>query len=558
MAENEIKIPDLHDDEPMMEGEEEAPPGVRAASLVRWLMLAVALLGAGYTLAMASGLVGSEAHASEQYHCPMHPTVVSDGPGECPICGMDLVPVGDHGAADAHAGHDHEGDDAIRAVAEKLGAKPGQWVCPMPEDGVVSDEPGRCDECGMKLVQVPEEAPAKAAGGPAIYSCPMHPEIVKEGPGKCPKCGMYLERQEGAEPTAGSGKGEVVPAVAAAGEAPVEKKGVPGLVPVTIPAERLARIGVRTAKVERGSLEGQVRTVGVVAADERKRNVVQTRYAGWIEELLVEETGARVKKGQPLAKIYSPELYQAQVEYLNALQWGGDLVRPAQQRLELLGIAAADLQAIRKAGKPQRSLTLRAPANGHVLHKGAVAGSYVSPGTILFEVADLSKVWVLADVYEQDLARVKVGSSASFASSALPGDRFVGKVTFVYPTVDPATRTMKVRLEIANAEIDLRPGMFGDVRVDAAGRDGLVVPRDAVIESGDHVYTLVARGGGRFEPREVHIRGRSGDHLLVHGLEAGEEVVTSAGFFIDSESRLRAALSGMAGGSEAGAGHGGH
>lgn len=553
MAEINDRNPEvLHDDEPFMEGEEETPRGAHAAGIVRWLMLVVALLGAGYTLAMATGLVGSHAHASERYHCPMHPTVVSDGPGDCPICGMDLVPVGSGGDEQAHAAHAHAHSDEaeqIRDVAKQLGAKPGQYVCPMPQDGVVSDHPGECEKCGMDLVQVPPDEAAKVATGPAIYSCPMHPEVEKEGPGKCPKCGMYLERKEDGAPLH---EGHAAHGAAA------EKKGVPGLVSVTIPSERLSRIGVRTAKVERGSLGGQVRTVGVVAADERKRNVVQTRYSGWIEELLVEETGALVKKGQPLARIYSPELFQAQVEYLNALQWGGDLVAPARQRLELLGIDKADLEAIRKAGKPQRALTLRSPASGHVLNKGAVAGASVSPETVLFEVADLSRIWVLADVYEQDVSRVKVGSTATFAASSMPGDRFTGKVTFVYPTVDPATRTMKVRLEIDNAEIALRPGMFGDIRLDAPGREGLLVPRDAVIESGDHVYTLVARGGGRFDPREVHIRGRSGDHLLVHGVDAGEEVVTGAGFFIDSESRLRAALSGMAGESTPAGAHAGH
>jgi len=534
----------LHDEEPLLEGEEEAPPGVRAAGIVRWLLLAIAVLAAGYTLAMATGLVESEAHAAARYHCPMHPTVVSDRPSDCPICGMDLVPIGEGGAVHEH--HAVDEDEQVRKVAAALGAKPGQWVCPMVQCGTVADHPGACPVCGMELVQVPG-GEVHADHGPALYACPMHPEVEKEGPGKCPKCGMYLERK---------GQG-----AAADAPAPAEKKGVPGLVPVTIPAERLARIGVRTARVERGRLDGLVRTVGVVAADERKRTVVQTRFAGWIEELLVEETGARVKKGQPLARIYSPELYQAQVEYLNAIRWGGDLAAAARQRLELLGIDAADLAAIRQAGAPQRSLTLRAPAGGHVLHKGAVAGSYVSPGSILFEVADLSRIWVLADVYEQDIPRVKPGTLATFAASSVPGDRFTGTVTFVYPTVDPATRTMKVRLEIDNPEITLRPGMFGDVRLDVPGREGLIVPRDAVIETGDHVYTLIARGGGRFDPREVHIVGRSGDHLLVHGVEPGEEVVTGAGFFIDSESRLRAALSGMAGGATppaATAGHGGH
>ena len=539
------------------------PRGLRAASIARWLLLALSIIAAGWSLSMAFGLIGSEAHAATQYHCPMHPTVVADHPADCPICGMDLVPIGTAGDAGDHHHEDHAWDspEAIRQVAEELGAAPGQWVCPMVQCEHVADEPGTCPVCGMERMQVPEDAP-RADAGPAIYECPMHPEVRKEGPGKCPKCGMYLERvEEGGAPSDAHAHDPDDPAhedhdAAAGAPAAVRKKGVPGLAPVTIPSERLARIGVRTAPVERGSLEGLVRTVGVVAASEGERHVVQTRFSGWIEELLVSETGTRVKKGQALARIYSPELYQAQTEYLNALRWGGDLVAPARQRLELLGIADADVAAIRKAGKPLRSLSIRAPASGHVLHKGAVGGSYVSPGTILFEVADLSRVWVLADVYEQDIARVKPGASASFAASSLPGDRFIGKVTFVYPTVDPGTRTMKVRLEIGNPDIALRPGMFGDVRLDLPGRRGLIVPRDAVIETGDHVYTLVARGGGRFEPREVHILGRAGDHVMVEGLESGESVVTSAAFFIDSESRLRAALSNMAGGSTGAHDHG--
>lgn len=525
---------DLNHHDSMPEGEEIPPPGRKIAAVLRWAMLAVSVLAAAGTLSLSMGWIGSAARAEIRYHCPMHPTVVSDRPGDCPICGMDLVPI-DEANADEHAHHDHGHGQAndygvdIRAIAKQLGAKPGQWVCPMVEDGVVADEHGRCDKCGMALVQVPSDE--VVAQEPAVYTCPMHPEVEQEGPGKCPTCGMHLVRRDP------PGEGHPVQ--------PPPGAGVPGLTEITIAPERLAKIGVRTAPVELGTLQGTVRTVGVVAADERKRAVVQTRFSGWIEELLVNETGARVKAGQPLVKIYSPEVYQAQIEYLNAVRWGEGLDAPAEERLRLLGVAGADLAALRKSGKAEPSMVLRAPSNGYVIQKGAVVGSYVSPGTVLFEVSDLSRVWVVADIYEQDIGQVKVGTKATFAASALPGDRFVGKVSFVYPVVDPSTRTMKVRLEIDNKEISLRPGMFGDVRLETPGRSGRIVSRDAVIETGDHVYTLVARGGGRFEPREVHILGRSGEHVLVEGVEAGEQVVTSAGFFIDSESRLRAALSGM-------------
>jgi len=537
--------------EHMNAGERE-PSGTRIASALRWGMLAMALLGAGWAVASFVVDSGGHTHADARYHCPMHPTVVSDRPGSCPICGMDLVPIEEGGT---HA-HVEAADDnaSIRAAAEKLGAKPGQWICPMPEDGVVRDEPGRCEICGMSLVQVP--GAERRDEGPALYSCPMHPEVEHEGPGKCPRCGMYLVRKEDA---AGAPHDHAAHAAHAPVEAaaPAERKGVPGLGPVVIHADRLARIGVRTAAAERGRLESQVRTVGVVTPDERKRYVVQARFSGWIEELLVDETGAMVKAGQPLARIYSPELHQAQVDYLQARGLGPELRDAAEQRLRLLGIAQADIDALRRAGRAQRTMVLRAPGAGHVLRKDAVAGSYVSPGAALFEVADLSRVWVVADVFEQEIARVRVGADATFGAPSVPGDRFVGKVSFVYPTVDPSTRTMKVRLEIDNPAIALRPGMFGDVRLDVDAPPGIIVPRDAVIDGGEHVYALVAEGGGRFAPREVHVTGRAGDHVMVVGLDEGEQVVVSAGFFIDSESRLRSALEGMGDGQAAGHAHGG-
>ncbi|HEY0839036.1 MAG TPA: efflux RND transporter periplasmic adaptor subunit, partial [Vulgatibacter sp.] len=481
------------------QGAERAPAGVRVASIVRWGMLALAVLGAGWTVLSATGLVETAAHDHVRYHCPMHPTVVSDRPGECPICGMDLVPI-DEGAGtdDAHHGHDHGDEQAsVLAAAEQLGAKPGQWICPMPEDGIVRDEPGRCEICGMKLVQVP--GASKRDEGPAIYDCPMHPEVEHEGPGKCPKCGMYLVRKDaarggdapgsgtahghGADHAGGAHAGDGTHAVDAAHSHGVaQKEGVPGLDPVMVHPDRIARIGMRTAVAEWGRLESQVRTVGVVTADERKRYVVQARFEGWIEELLVDETGATVKAGQPLARIYSPELHQAQVEFLQSRSLGGEFREAAEQRLRLLGIAQGDIDALRRAGKPQRTMVLRAPGAGHVLRKEAVAGSYVSRGAVLFEVADLSRVWVVADVFEQELARVGVGQQATFAAPSLPGDRFQGRVSFLYPVVEPSTRTVKVRLEIDNPGVALRPGMFGDVRLEVEAPPGVIVPRDAVID----------------------------------------------------------------------------
>jgi Cu(I)/Ag(I) efflux system membrane fusion protein len=339
---------------------------------------------------------------------------------------------------------------------------------------------------------------------------------------------------------------------------------VPGLVPIEVSDERIQRIGVRTEKVIRQSLAGELRTAGVVEADERRMARVSPRFAGWIEELFVSETGQRVKRGQPLARIYSPEVLQAQQELLTALGWSAGpaagtlphhgettpmagMVADARRRLELLGISPSEIAAIEQSRKAQPAITLRSPVEGHIIGKNAVAGTTVSPGTSLFEVADLSSVWVVAEVYEGDLPRVRLGQPARFEASAHPGDSFRGKVKFVYPTVDATSRTLRVRLELRNRPgpdgLALRPGMFGEVALDLPATSGLMVPAEAVVDTGDVQYLFVTRPGGRFEPRRIKLGARRGDRIeVLDGVAEGESVVTTANFLIDSESRLRAAI----------------
>ena len=382
----------------------------------------------------------------------------------------------------------------------------------------------------------------------------MHPHVTSDDPNaKCDPCGgMKLVPR---------------PATDAGAAAQAPSSPVPGLVPLDIPIERVQKIGVRTARVTRQSVMGDFRTVGVVEADERGLASISPRFSGWIEQLLVSETGQRVKRGQPLATIYSPEVLQAQQELLTALGWTSrptdpslphhdstapleGLVADARHRLELLGISAQEIDAIVKTRKPHRAIAIRSPVDGHVIAKNAVLGMSVSPGVPLFEVADLSNVWVVAEIYESDLSRIRVGQPARFEVSAYPEETFSGKVKFLYPTLDTSSRTLRARLEFRNrpgpAGLKLRPGMYGSVLLDLPATTGLMVPSEAVVDTGDVQYVFVAHPGGHFEPRRVKVGARLEDRMeIAQGLSEGETVVTTANFLIDSESRLRAAIEGQ-------------
>jgi membrane fusion protein, copper/silver efflux system len=396
-------------------------------------------------------------------------------------------------------------------------------------------------------ISMPE---SRTAPKTKLYYCPMHPQIVQDHPGECPICSMTLVPKPDAP---------MVQPVASA-------RSVPGLATVEIPVDRVQKIGVRTAPVARRPLVSDLRTVGVVEANERGLAQISPRFSGWIEELLVSETGQRVKRGQPLATIYSPDVLQAQQELLTALGWSAGaqpgalphhtqlgspegLVADARRRLELLGISPQEIDAIVRTRKPQRALPLRSPVDGHVIGKRAIAGMSVSPGMPLFEVADLSTVWVMADVFESDVRRVQVGQPARFEVTAYQGEVFAGKVKFVYPTVDPSSRTLRVRLEVRNRPgpggLELRPGMYGNISLDLPEKTGLMVPSDAVVDTGEIQYVFVVRGAGKFEPRQVKV-GTRGDELteIISGVAEGDVVVTTANFLIDSESRLRAAVEG--------------
>jgi len=394
--------------------------------------------------------------------------------------------------------------------------------------------------------------PAGRTAKAALYHCPMHPSYTSDKPGECPICNMKLE------PVAA----EATPHAGDVGD-------VPGLTTVQIPEGRTQLIGVRLARAERGTLGQGSELVGFVAPDESRLKRVQLRVAGWVQDVTVNRTGEVVRAGQPMLSLYSPELFQSEQEYLITLGEGPGAgthgahdtgARDAsRERLRLLGVPEDELARLDRERTASSRITLRSPVGGTVLERNVVEGQYVGADTPLFTVADLSHVWVLVDLYEMDLGRVRVGDRARFTADGLSGRTFDARIDFIYPTVSSETRTLKARLALPNPEGVLRPGMYGlvDVSTSGGGRP-LVVPAEAVVNTGDVSYVFLAHGEGRFEPRRVWTGRGDGDQIAVlRGLEEGDTVVASASFLIDSESRLKAAIAGL-GGTSAGPGAPGH
>lgn len=375
------------------------------------------------------------------------------------------------------------------------------------------------------------------------YQCPMHPSYVSDRPGDCPICGMKLVPLRTDPPAA-----EAAPA----GDR----------VAVTLAPDRLRMLGLRSEPAVVAEIDSSIRTVGRVAVDERRIHHIHTKFEGYIERLYVDFTGKFVERGQPLALVFSPELVATQEEYLLALRaqrrlgesqvpsvarGGSDLLEAARRRLLLWDIAPATIDRLERTGEVERSLELYSPVSGYVVQKTAVHGMRAMPQDTLFDIADLSHLWVLADVYEQDLATVRLGMPAELSVTYLPGRTWTGSVTWIAPMVDEKTRTVKVRVEVANADDQLKPEMFADVTLRAPAGRGVVVPEGAVIRSGARELVFVDDGLGRYEPREVRLGRKGARGVEVRaGLAPGERVVTSANFLLDSESSLKAALATMA------------
>lgn len=310
---------------------------------------------------------------------------------------------------------------------------------------------------------------------------------------------------------------------------------------------RLQKIGVRTVAVERAEVGTGIRSVGRVVYDETQLEDVSPKIRGWIEELRANAVGVRVEQGEVLFTVYSPELYAAQEELLQALRsesaLSTSLVRAAKNRLRLWGISRGDIERIAKRDEALEALPVRAPSTGYVIEKNVVAGSAIAPGQRLMRIAPLEQVWIEVDLYEADLPLVHEGQAAEITLSHLPGRSYTGTVTFLYPYLTGETRTARARIELENPNLALRPEMYANVELRSDARQALVVPESAVLYAGDRKFVFIALGAGRFRPQPVEVGTQQGHRIeIVSGLSGDEEVVSSGTFLIASESRLRAAL----------------
>jgi RND family efflux transporter MFP subunit len=459
---------------------------MKCQTIVTVLSLIV-LLGTAIVLSTGCGDKADQAgQTATRYHCPMHPTVVADQPGDCPICGMRLVPFEEEKKPEAHA---------------------------------------------------------------TRYICPMHPTVVSENPeDDCPICGMDLVPMEDDEPADSSAAG---------------RSDVPGQAAVSITPQARQAMGLKLDTVRRRDLERDIQTSARIVADETRLHHVTVKVDGWVNELFASITGQEVKHHQPLLTIYSPDLLSAQQEYVTALQTlertsasadastrkgAMDLVTSARRRLELWDVSEDQIQRVERTREVEKYVMLYAPMSGIVIERNISAGHNLRAGEVLMTIADLTRVWGDADVYQSDLPYVSVGMPLELSLPYWPDKVFSGKVIFVSPTLDAETRTLNARLEIPNPELLLRPGMYGDATLRYSLGNQLAVPAEAVMFSGKHTYAFKDGGDGRLIPTRIHVGTLgSGWYEVLDGLNEGDRIVVSANFLVDSESSLKAALEAMSG-----------
>lgn len=402
------------------------------------------------------------------------------------------------------------------------------YQCPM-HPHIVKGKEGSCPICGMNLVKVDQEKTKEKSERKEIlyWVAPMDPNYRRDKPGKSPM-GMDLE------PVYSDGGGE-------------ENSDETGPV-VKISAAVENNLGVRTANVESGKLWRKINTVGYVGLDESKLTHVHLRVDGWIEKLAVKIEGDRVKKGERLFDLYSPKLVNAMEEYVQALRSKNQRLSSASRaKLKSLGIGKKQINDVKKTRKVPQTISIYASQDGIVTMLMVREGMYVKPANRVMTLADLSSVWVLAEVFESQSAWVELGQSADVELSFIPGRTWAGKVDYVYPILDAKNRTLKVRLRFENPGETLKPNMYANVSIYGGAKENILsVPREALLRSGGTERLIIAKGSGRFAQRIVVAGLESGDFVeIISGINAGEKVVTSAQFLIDSEASLKASLSRM-------------
>lgn len=387
---------------------------------------------------------------------------------------------------------------------------------------------------------------ARSATKPRGYHCPMHPNFRSDKPGECGICGMRLVPDDEPEEARGPAPESPLPA---------------GTIRVSLEKQQL--IGVRFGTAEFTEGTRTFRTVGTVAPDETRVAKVQTKIEGWIDKVYVDFTGKPVREGDALLTLYSPEMLATQEEYLLALRGRGilrgsrlagafqqsdSLVAAARKRLELWDLSEDQINEIERTGKALRNITLHSPISGYVMQRNAFPKQRITPETELYTVVDLSRVWIMADVFESDATRIREGMPVQVRLPYEGGKVLAARVDYIQPQIEPMTRTLKVRLEANNPGLALKPDMFVDVDFRIATPRRLTVPAEAVLDSGLRKTVFVDRGNGYLERRPVETGERMDGRIeIVRGLDAGERVVTSGNFLIDSESQFKMAASGMAG-----------
>jgi len=415
-------------------------------------------------------------------------------------------------------------ESAVEHSVKHLDSK---YQCPMHPD-IVKDKEGSCPICGMTLIPVEQEKPqAKKEKEIVYWVAPMDPNYRRDKPGKSPM-GMDLEPvySEGDDGNNGDEKGPVVKISAA-----VENN-----------------LGVRTANVESGKLWRKIDTVGYVGLDESKVSHIHLRVDGWIEKMAIDVEGDRVKKGQRLFDLYSPKLVNSMEEYLQALRSNNQrLMVASREKLISLGVSIKQIDKLKKTRKVSQTISVYAPQNGIVSLLKVREGMYVQPMNEVMTLADLSTVWVLAEVFESQSAWVELGQPADVDLSFIPGRRWEGTVDYIYPSLDAKNRTLKVRLRFDNPGEMLKPNMYTNVSIYGGAKENVLsVPREALLRSGSSERLIIAKGKGRFAQRIVVAGMESGDYVEIKsGLSAGEKVVTSAQFLIDSEASLKASIARM-------------